>query len=529
MKHPCSETTRLIVSICICVLCMALLLGNASLVMRHLNSYFKKEITFETMKENITEEFKSDHLWKKYDFVNVYGLLMKLGGKKEINESVILNNGMLTAGAFNFHGDILRTNHYEELPAFSDYLASNGSRFIYVAAPCKIDIKGELLPRGLENIPNRQIDNLLETLNAASVETLDLRRELASDSEQIEMYFYITDHHWSADGALAAFQLIMDRLAQDDPSIDTSVSNPKIWERHTKENWFLGSRGKRTGAWCEGADSLIWYTPRFKTSMSFINPLHKELYKGDYIDANIRDIYIKERDFFNYNAYCVYIGGDYPYVKHLNPLAPNRKRILIIKDSFTLPLQAFMSTAFSQVEVIDPRIYTASEIAEYCLWNKPDVVLMVVNAMTTMDGAYGQMGMSAAPETGFMDGNKKVLLENYDVTIEKSDYDYNCITLPVKIRPGKVYQFSYEDLRASGNDLDGVSAIVFDFNSNTILRHQIFDIEYSRDLGDTQWAFKITDEEADSADIQLLLYAGIHGSTSEKKVTYSGIKLCEIE
>ena len=93
MKHPCRETTRLIASVCVCVLCIALWLGNVSSLMPHLNSYFKKEINFETMKENITNEFKSDRLWRKYDFVNLYGLFMKLGGKREINESVILNNG----------------------------------------------------------------------------------------------------------------------------------------------------------------------------------------------------------------------------------------------------------------------------------------------------------------------------------------------------------------------------------------------------------------------------------------------------
>ena len=528
MKHSCRETTRLIASVCVCVLCMTLCLGNVSLLMPHLNSFFKREISFETMKENITEEFKSDHLWRKYDFVNLYGLFMKLGGKKEINDSVILNNGMLTSDASGFRGSIQRTKHYEELPSFSDYLESIGSKFLYVAAPCKIDLMGTLLPRGLENTYNMQTDNLLDALDAASVETLDLRQEMALDPEQIEKYFYRTDHHWTPDGALVAFQIIMDRLAQDDSSIDTSAANPKMWERHDKENWFLGSRGKRTGAWCEGTDPLIWYTPRFQTSMSCIIPHRKEFFGGDFSEANIRRQYIEQRDFFSLNNYCVYIGGDYPYVKHLNPLAPNKMKLLIIKDSFTLPLQAFMSTSFSEVEVIDPRHYKASEIAEYCMWSKPDIVLMMVNAMSTTTEAYGKMGMSTAPEAGFMEVNKEVLLEDYDVTLENSTSNYHYTALPINIQPGKVYQFSFEDLRASGDGLDGISVIVFDFNTNTILRHQIFDIEYSLDLGDTQWSFKITDKEAKDADIKLLLYAGIHGNTAGKSVTYSGVKVCEI-
>ena len=525
MKHPCGETTRLIASVCVCVLCLALCVGNASIVMPHLKTYFNREITFEEMKENIKSEFESDLLWKKYDFVNLYGMFMKLGGKREIIESVILNDGMLTTSASEFRGDIQRTNHYEELPAFSEYLKSNGIRFIYVAAPCKIDINGELLPGGLENKPNAQTDSLLEALNGASVETLDLRPELALDTDHIETYFYRTDHHWTSDGALAAFRVILDRMAKDDPSIDTSLSNPEMWERHAKENWFLGSRGKRTGEWCEGTDSLIWHTPGFQTGMSCIIPHRKEFFRGDFAQANIRNQYIEERDFFNYNAYCVYIGGDYPYVKHLNPSAPNRKRVLILKDSFTLPLQAFMTAAFSQVEVIDPRYYNASEIAEYCMWNKPDFVLMVVNAMSTTTEAYGHMGVSTAPKAGFMDGNGVVLLEGYDVTIDRSESNYHYAALPVEIQTGKTYRFSYGDLRASGDDPDGVSVIIFDFNRNTIVRHQIFDVDYSPELGDTQWTFKLSDEEAEGADIQLLLYAGIHGQTSGNSVTWSGVKL----
>ena len=57
-----------------------------------------------------------------------------------------------------------------------------------------------------------------------------------------------------------------------------------------------------------------------------------------------------------------------------------------------MPVQAFMSTEFEEVDVIDPRHYNSS-IAEYCAENKPDIVIMLINVESISNSAYTDLGM----------------------------------------------------------------------------------------------------------------------------------------
>ncbi|MBR3106164.1 MAG: hypothetical protein IKH30_03140 [Clostridia bacterium] len=527
MKSAFPDIARLVASIFVCVLIIVMGVNNVSIISPLIQSFIEGRTDFDGMKDQIVEAYESNNLWEKNDLVNCFGLSMKLSGRKEINKCVLLDNGMLANSVSTFQGSAEHSKQYcTELHNFSEYLKAIGSRFIFVAAPSKIDTQGEVLPVGLLNLPNEMADNLLAALTGSSVETIDLREELSYSISQIDQYFYRTDHHWNPDGAMKAFQIIMNRLAEGDPSIDTSLVNPALWIRHAKDNWFLGSHGKRVGAWCIGTDPLIWYTPEFETSMTCIIPHKKQLFKGDFEDANIRSKYIETRDYFNYNAYCVYIGGDYPYVKHLNPGAPNNQKILIIKDSFSLPLQSFLSTAFKEVEVIDPRHYTASEIAEYCLWSKPDLVLMMrYSAEATED--YANLGVKDAPNPEILE--ETILLSSYDVSITKSDSsNYRHKALPVDIKPGNTYRFSFDAVTLTGNESDGVTVLVYDNNSKKVIRQQIFDIFYSAEVGDKQWTFRISPEEADNPDYKLLVYAGILGSTKGISAEYSGINVSEL-
>ena len=529
MKDSPKSRARQITVICLCALIGVMFFGNVAGIVPHIRPFLAGETPFAAMTEAMAGYYKSDELWKKNDFVNLFGLFMRSSGKKDINRTIVMNNGMLTNVVSKFQGVVKKTDHYTELPKFSEYLANMGSRFIYVAAPCKVDLEGKLLPKGLDNLPNMQTSSLLDELDRASVETLDLRPQMAADVAHIEKYFYSTDHHWTPDGALEAYRIIMERLAEDDPSINASLADPGLWERHFKDDWVLGSHGKRVGVYCAGVDPLIWYTPRFDTSMTCIIPHHKEIFKGDFTKAYIRDKYIERRDLFGYDSNCVYMGGTYPYAKHLNPKAPNDMKLLIIQDSFSLPLQAFLATAFTQVEVIDPRYYKLSGIAEYCMWSKPDIVMMVLNAIGTSTKEYAKLGVDGAPEPHPEGMRAEVLLSDYHVVLPVSDKKYQYEELPVKIEAGTTYRFSFEELSAVGDGaLDGVSVVVYDKAHKSVVRQQIFDVDNSVAVGDQQWTFRIDPDEVKNANYKLLVYAGVQGKTKGKGVTYSGISLSKL-
>ena len=388
--HAC---VRYLVALGFCAMIAVLVVMNTALVIPPIKACVKGETSFEAMTEKVASAYLVDAFRGKFRLLDLNGLFARLTGRRDYNGVTLLKNGMLGEGSGTFRKEKDHRPLANALTGFSKYLAEMDIPFLYVQAPYKMDINGKLLPDGLTDYWNMAIDELMAALERENVHMLDLRAPLTSDIETTERMFYRTDHHWTPDGAFKAFGMLMEHLRDNFyPELDVTYTDPQLWERHQKDNWFLGSQGKRVGSCFTGTDPLIWYTPKFETNMTCDIPKYNRHLEGDYVAANIRQQYIERCDYYALNAYCVYIGGDYPIVIHQNPEAPNRKRILILKDSFVLPLQTFMSTAFTEVDVIDPRHYKES-IAEYCRQNRPDIVLMFVNGMALANQSYYELGV----------------------------------------------------------------------------------------------------------------------------------------
>lgn len=514
------EKTKRVIGVLICISVILLFICNIPNLILSLET--KKSVNIRELREKIVQSYTSDQLFAKYTFVNINGLCMKICGRRAFNEVTSLNNGMLTGDVNSYLNDPGRSVLIDTLPEFSDYLKKIDTTFIYIQAPTKIDIKGEVLPAGLENYGNNRADELLLELNKKAVNTLDLRDKLAIDGNQVKRNFYKTDHHWNADGALKASLLIMERLYQIDNSIDITLMDPSLWERHTLDNWFLGSRGKRVGELYAGTDSLIWYTPCFKTSMSCIVPNRGTVLRGSFEKANLRERFTTYKDFFRSNPYCIYIGGNYPLVKHLNPEAPNTKNVLMISDSFNLPVQSFISTAFTEVNVIDPRYYDESTVKEYCEWYRPDYVIMMLNTGSIRDKSYTKMGGENKNQLE-KEASFKTLLENFNTTVT---IDEKTQVLPVTVKRDTVYMFSFTQFRVTRGTADGVSVALYDENNKTIIQHQIFDSEFSQQVNDLCWFFRVPDKDI---TYRLIIIPGINGKNNEEnEIECCGISVSEM-
>ena len=88
-------------------------------------------------------------------------------------------------------------------------------------------------------------------------------------------------------------------------------------------------------------------------------------------------------------------GDDYPLVLYQNENAPSTKRILMIKDSFGLPLEGFLATAFREVETLDLRHLEGKTGVEAIADFRPDVVIVMYNPYV-MEGECLQFGLDDA-------------------------------------------------------------------------------------------------------------------------------------
>lgn len=495
---------------------------NAHIPFASLGGFLKREVPFSGAVLEIEKHYLEDVFFHDA-FIDLNGLYARMVGKRVLNERVLLRNGMLAKSSSKRD----MGKYAGEIAGLNDFLSDNGIKFLYAQLPSKIDLSGTLLPEGIESFQNENTDELLGGLAERGVNILDLRQEMSADSLQIEKYFYRTDHHWRPVGAFYAFQRISEELSEIFPErkLDLSYTDLQKWERHSLEHWFLGSHGKRVGRFFAGTDELEWYTPRFPTHMSCAILNHWDIFKGDFSDANIREKYIEKRDYFGYNPYDVYIGGDYSVVKHRNPGAPNDLKVLILKDSFVLPLQAFFSTMFRELDVVDLRHLKAYGAAEYAAANRPDIVIMAYSPTVENGKLYKNMNIASAGALLSMHGRQSLTNGKIDVRVGAKDRKRNSLTIADgKIEGGGWYALYFDDVEILKGETEGVAVGVYDNDAKEFLTCEVFDLDYEKSYGSFRWVFHLPDK-ARGHDLRLHLYAGLRGRTNNTGILYRGVEL----
>lgn len=515
-----------VLAIAVSVFLVVLFLFNAHLILGPAKRLVKGESDFQAFVSEIQQVYTENTAWKD-PFVNLSGLFARATGQRACNGTIRLNNGMLC-----FPAEEEQYVYWvgDNLTSFAGSLAQKGTPFLYVQAPYKVDLEGTLLPEGVEHFANGDADDLLNYLAVNGVFTLDLRPAFSATAEQVGRNFYRTDHHWTFEAALRACPIILEQMDALLPgrALDSSNAAFDQWEGHTLEDWFLGSLGKRVGVYYGGVDDLTYYTPKFETNLSMAVMNHQAITVGDFTQANMCMEYAGRKDYFNDSPYCIYVGGDYPLVQHRNAGAPNQMKVLLIKDSYSLPVQCYLSTVFSEVDVIDPRYLPAGveSVAEYAALNQPDFVLMLLNPVGGLGSTeYSTFGTQAEQAREAALTGMRTVLAQGDVEIPMSENGYSYTEMGVALEPGKRYTFHCDrvDFLEGGSSAGGVTAALYNSDKGTLISGRIFDVAYCNEKGGFTWRFDVPEQE--TGNIQLLLYAGMPGQTQGIELTYRSASL----
>ncbi|MBR3704128.1 MAG: hypothetical protein IKM11_01370 [Oscillospiraceae bacterium] len=520
MEHK--NRPAVVAAVCVIGILFLLAILNAGLAVDTVKKFVSDELTFTEAVDEIKSKYTSDQVTWKTRFVDLNGLFARLTGRQVYNKITAGENGMLIEQFRN----IDMTAYTSEITEFSQYLDEDlDIPFLYIQAPYKEDFEDKVLPYGTQSYANEVTDTVLSALNSGGVDTMDLRPVLSATPEMLEKNFYRTDHHWNADGAFVAFQLVVQALEErfPDRGIDLTYTQNDQWERHTLNNWFLGSQGKRVGQYYGGTDDLIWYTPRFETEMSCCVMKYSQLYKGDFSDANIREEYIESKDYYGDNAYCVYIGGDYPLVQHRNLKAPSDLKILWLKDSFTLPLQSCLSTVFQEIDVVDPRHFTECSIAEYAGGRGYDIVIACLSPSIFDVRLYRDLdfGIEETRQERLGTIYSSVFRGDAELAAMQGEYHH----YGLEVTPGKTYRLTFEDAIFSAGDSECLEVKLYNDTAAATLFAYLFDVEYCSNTGKFEWTFTVPDVGDDT--VRLVLYAGKAGETAGIGVCYKNVHLEE--
>lgn len=256
------------------------------------------------------------------------------------------------------------------------WMKALGIRCQFIVLPTKMDRESAMTLPGTKSRFYLIADAVIKDLRTNGSKVMDLTRTFAATADDVRNNFYRTDHHWNSDASFRAFQTIGKAFwGETTPGLQDAD-----WTRHEIPNWWLGSQGKRCGRYFAGVENFAYYLPNFETSLICRIPSERIVREGNFLESSLRHELIEvQPDFFEGSAYATFIGGDYGLVSHFNVKPFVNERVLLAKDSFALPVQAYLSSIVKRLDVIDLRHFKGESFVGYAKKQRPDRVVVMYN------------------------------------------------------------------------------------------------------------------------------------------------------
>ncbi|QSX06175.1 hypothetical protein JYG23_01540 [Sedimentibacter sp. zth1] len=337
---------------------------------------------FEIFRDNTNKAYNSNLSGRKV-FIEAYGATQLLLNKRLISDSSVGyvlkdNNNFL-----HFAGYLVDTKkNAQQLINFNNYLQSLDIPFVFVSALSK-NIEGYTeFKNGLDiySKSNTNVNVFFNELKSNNINYLNLNTLDTGELNKEELFFK-TDHHWKTETAFWAYTEIVDyldyklKIKLDKDRYFTNIDN---YDTHILKESFLGSLGKRMGRIYSGIDDYTYITPKFDTyfkiSLGYQNNLVKEgKFNDSIIDKTLSDI----NEPIETNRYGTYFSQDNSFETIENINAKNDYKILLIKDSYALPVASFLSLSCKKVTMVDLRLVKNESVKEYIENGDYDIVIML--------------------------------------------------------------------------------------------------------------------------------------------------------
>ena len=304
-------------------------------------------------------------------FIDMNGAVRNLLGQREMNGVVKLDNGWLLTEMEACPEEDLR-RYAENTAAFDAYLKEKGIPLVFVPTPYTAGKYDPELPAGAEDHGNENVDRFLALLDAAGVETLDLRERMREDGRDHYSMMYKTDHHWTTEAGFYVYgvleKLIREKTGCD---VDERISDIGQYDVTVYKQWHLGSRGQRTGRFFGGIDDFTLILPGFETR---IQAPDGKIGTMPELIMNLNPL--RDRDLTSRYTYDTVLGNGAYLGHYSDPESRNDVKILILGDSFAKAVNPYLIMGFRDVYCIyNDASYSVTPdlIGSY----DPDIVIML--------------------------------------------------------------------------------------------------------------------------------------------------------
>ena len=450
--------------------------------------------------------------------IHLYGGWVRLSGQSVCNEVLRLSNGQLFTGGMRKFDP---RGYFRNVQNLHEFAASNGCRFLYVQFPRKMDRNGHLLPKGYKKDYGYEVvDCFLQLLTDAHVPIVDTRSALDGDVQSINRYFFKTDHHWNFDGAFKVFPVVVEAVMRQfglDPKTVEPYLDPAAWERIKAPRTFMGSTGRRVGSLFADPDEFYYYLPTFECEIEKAIPARQRSACGSFEEAVVEKALLeKPQSSFVDCGYSLY-GSDYDHVRYVNHKAPVARRLLITKDSYALPIIAWMTTIFKTIDVMDLRHYKKMTLIEAAKVWRPDMIITMHNpsALTVSQSRMWTFGEEHNHDTfGCLHSPR-------DIRIASRTHAFNHETFEDGLRPGSTYYLSAAGVELTSGATESVSVALYDKALKRVASRQRLSCR-----GVLECTVAVPD---DAHGYSILLYAGEMGKTSGVGVIWKDVTLTRLK
>ncbi len=215
----------------------------------------------------------------------------------------------------------------------------------------------------------------------------------------------------------------------------------------------------------------------------------------------------------------IYIGGGYPITQTFNPSAVSDLKVLVFKDSYSLPVQTFLSMYFREVDVIDPRYYTETSLNEYVDRNRPDIVISAVSGRAVTIKNY--YAFSSKDDIYITD--EKVLIKKAPLEVKSNEKDsyYECYY--DKFENNTVYTLYVPGITVKEGKPEAISLCLYDKANKKSLLLTALDVETCNLFGNCQWTFETPD--GGSKNLELRIYGGFLNKTKSNHILFDDLSL----
>ena len=270
--------------------------------------------------------------------------LIKVKTAADVTEGVLISNGVIRCKD-HYLMETLNAPEEDSFTATKDALkqfkANHDEMDMYfLLAPNAANILSSKLPATVRVIDqNQYMDDFFAFVDQNDIKPVDVRKALKNASKTEQVY-YLTDHHWTTEGARAAFSSAAKTLGFSD--------NIK-YKSYVVKNDFRGTLYS-TSAFTNGRDDSITIClptndKNYKNSVYYYSDTKKKT--TEYYESDA----LKKKD-----AYAVFGGSNHPYFTIDTP-TDSEDVLMLIKDSYANCMIPFLAQKYRRIIVIDPRYY----------------------------------------------------------------------------------------------------------------------------------------------------------------------------